>query len=182
MNEILAMLTAKTASWTPAGGAGEVTPQMVAAASAGLPPYEWLYVMCKFDIDGGCIKKLKMVALEYTQEFAVRHGWRISKRDPPNLLQRLSDMALDSVLKVKLCFACNGTKVNREMRKCGICGGTGEALPPSEASQARLAGVSIESWNRRWRKRFRALVAEYDVMESSAFSHVRRNLGGRGDT
>jgi hypothetical protein len=181
MPEILALLTAKTASWIPSGGGGEITPQMVAAACAGLPHYDWLYVMCKFGVDTNYIGELRVVALDHTKEFADRYGWKVSKRDPPNLLHRLSDMALDSSLENKLCFACNGTKVNRELRKCGICGGTGEAYDPSQASQARLAGVSIESWNRRWKRLFSTLVAEYDVMESSASSHVRRNLRRRDE-
>jgi len=182
MNEIMAMLTPKTASWIPSGGAGEVTPQMVAAACAGLPPYCWLYVMCKSKIDTSLALDLQKAALEHAKIFAEAKGWRVSKKDPPDIIYKLSDMALESALKDKLCLGCCGAKLNSQMRKCGLCGGTGLAPAPSEASRARSAGVTIESWNRRWKRRFAALAAEYDILEAHVAWHVRRRLRGDDDS
>jgi len=181
MSEILAMLTAKTTSFTPTGGGGEITPQMVASACSGLSHYEWLFVTCKLAIDTNGAGYLRILALQRTQQFAENRGWRVSKKEPPNLLAKLSDMALDSALKNNLCFDCRGTKVNSHGRVCSTCGGSGLAPPPSQASRARIAGVSIESWNRRWKKRFAVLVAEYEVMEAHASSHINRQLESAND-
>ena len=181
MNEILAMLSAKTVNFKPTGGRGELTPQMVAAACAGLPPYEWSFVMCALGLDVDCAASLRATAFDRAKDVSERYGWHVSKREPPDILRKLSDMALDSALKNKLCVACCGTKLNTHMRQCGACSGTGFNAPPSQASRARDTGVTIESWNRRWKKRFAVLETDYDIMWAHASSHIRRKLRGEDD-
>lgn len=178
MSKALAMLTAKSPSLDfSSGGGGDITPEMVAAACNCFKDKRlYLYGLFYFAGDESVIPDLQAECRTAMILEARFSKWVITPKEHQGMVSSLADSVLSEFLSRGKCWKCQGAGVNREQRDCRICGGSGFDEKPSEQSRADNVGVTIDAWNRRWKERFNAAMAEYETWGYRITGAMRRAL------
>jgi len=175
MNEILALLTAKTVNLEGSGG-GEITPQMVAAALRGMDEDVLLYAQVKFADDANSVGRLARIMYNRALNTALREGWRITKKESTDNVRRLAVFALNESIHPKHCLRCKGSgNINNE-GECDRCGGTGNPQPRGQKMIASVLGVSESRAGQFWQDKLRGEMGVYIDFEQIISDELRKEL------
>lgn len=178
MNEILAMLSAKTVNLEGSGqgGSREITPQIVAAALCGLNEEVILYAQVKFAGDESGLGALARLQRKQTIKAAER--WRMISSESPKTISRLSILALNESLHPRHCKRCNGSgKLNND-GPCVRCEGTGNPKEFGFKLLGSLLSVSEHRAKTYWRDRLREEQGLYLDYEQTISDKMKRELKG----
>lgn len=154
------------------GGIPDLTPEIIAAACAGLPPIAYRLALVKYAGQMHELSDLKIRTLIRAADLAIRHGWG---RPMPGQLQGITTYAIWRVVSYHHCPACHGSGKRLDDRrrswKCVVCAGTG-GMTPTEEIEASVAGFSLEDWRNTWRRRADRLTQLLERMDRKARAHI----------
>lgn len=172
--ELLAMMTHKTISYFGgSGGIPQMTPEMVAAACAGLKDGPYYLGMAKYAGDMSSVRDLKIAAHIEAAKLAVDYGWKIIRGKP--YLQGIAILAAYSALGRFKCADCEGAGVNQWQNQCKRCKGSGDR-PLDNSKMARIAGIPDATFRQGWHEKFQLLARQLDIWDSELMTRVSRNL------
>ena len=177
MNEIMAMLAAKTVNLEGVGGGqGQITPQLVAASRRGVDDERGRDGCVKFSGDDISIGPLAKLMFTNTLNSALREGWRISKRESIDTVKRLSIIALNESVCPRYCLRCRGAGTLNNKGACDRCSGTGN---PQDFGQKLLASALNVSEGRAaefWQDKLRRELSVYQRFEQDIADKLRKEL------
>ena len=185
MPEILALLTAKTASTEfSGGGIAKLTPEMVAAACSDLRPYRaYLYARLKYMLDETVAPELLKLLIEAAWRKSRRQKWRMAGGEGKHTTKRLVALVLSESIKDRKCRTCKGAgTVKCSERKllektCHVCEGTGNGRELSEDDLSAMLDVSLRRVRFFWRFKYRELMVDMVELDHKINEHVYRHLG-----
>jgi len=175
--EALARLNPKNVRFdVGSGGIPELTPEMVAAACAGLPDLAYRLALVKYAGQRDQVQHLAIRTLMEAAGMAVRGGWG---KPRPGQLTGISRYAIWKVVGYQHCEVCSGSGKRLDDRRrswnCPGCGGTGLARM-DDAIESEVAGFSEEDWRNVWRRRAEQLEGVLDSLDGRVKAHIRRQL------
>jgi hypothetical protein len=154
--EILALLTAKTASTEfSGGGIAKLTPEMVAAACSGLNERAYLFALLKYTQDLSVNEELFQLMVGTYWRRSHRYKWRMGPGEGKRTIERMVCFAIREACGVRLCKTCNGSGNINNKGVCHVCKGTGNGREISERVLADVLGVSHKRVRLFWRDKFR---------------------------
>lgn len=176
MSELLAKMTSH-GNWpdgTPWGGRAEVTPEMVAAACAGMSRYVYLYGLAKFTLDAEALKsgelqKLNLEAVEYQARVK---RWQADEYK----LAVFANLVLKEALEPRKCKRCRGSRLQQNQKPCPACSGKG-FLGASGEKCAEGMCITPVAWSKTWRRRFDDVLSDFAVFDDIIAKRLRRRLG-----
>ena len=178
MPEILALLTAKTASTEfSGGGIAKLTPEMVAAACSDLRPYRaYLYARLKYMLDETVAPELLKLLIEAAWRKSRRQKWRMAGGEGKHTTKRLVALVLSESIKDRKCRTCKGSSSVKN-KACHVCEGTGNGRELSEDDLSAMLDVSLRRVRFFWRFKYRELMVDMVGLDHKINEHVYRHLG-----
>ncbi|MBF0422053.1 MAG: hypothetical protein HQL73_03580 [Magnetococcales bacterium] len=155
------------------------------AVTAAMPKnrLQSLLVRVKWAGDGGAWQVLVVVAMKnlWPQEW---------KTQDPSRAQKLMELALREWNEPGICRRCGGREedgrcvVRTRDKKhpfltCPTCHGTGIRQARSGRQMAQIIGIDEKTWRDTWSRRYAAILAALNTLESNALATICKGLTDR---